>query len=88
MLQLMFNALSPITLTCGRHTLVGFSISGLATYVQVADLDVCFDMGECPLSAVPLGRSPINKPTITGTTALTIAVVGATTVIAPLDRAR
>ena len=41
-----------------------------------------------PTSAVPLGRSPISKPTTTGTTALTIAVTGATMVIAPLDRAR
>lgn len=50
------NALDPITLTFGRHTLSGFSVSGLATYLQVPDLDVCFDMGECPLSALPLGH--------------------------------
>lgn len=50
------NALDPITLTLGRHTLSGFSVSGVATYLQVPDLDVCFDMGECPLSALPLGH--------------------------------
>lgn len=50
----MHNALSQIQLRCGGLTLVGFSISGLATYLQVPELDVCFDMGECPLSAVPL----------------------------------
>jgi ribonuclease Z len=50
----MHNALDQITLRCGPLTLMGFSISGLATYVQVPELDVCFDMGECPLSAVPV----------------------------------
>jgi ribonuclease Z len=50
----MHNALEQVTLKSARHTIAGFSISGLATYVQVPDLDLCFDMGECPLSAVPL----------------------------------
>jgi ribonuclease Z len=50
----MHNALDQIQLRCGGLTLAGFSISGLATYLQVPELDVCFDMGECPLSAVPL----------------------------------
>jgi ribonuclease Z len=48
------NALEQVTLKTARHTLQGFSISGLATYLQVKDLDVVFDLGECPLSAVPL----------------------------------
>jgi ribonuclease Z len=48
------NALEQVTLKTARHTLAGFSISGVATYVQVPDLDLCFDMGECPLSAVSL----------------------------------
>src|SRR5262245_4719639 len=48
------NALDAITLTAGRHTLSGFSVAGIATYLQVPDLDLCFDMGECPLSAVRL----------------------------------
>jgi len=50
------NALDAITLTAGRHTLSGFSVSGLATYLQISDLDLCFDMGECPLSALPLSH--------------------------------
>ncbi len=37
--------------------------------------------------ATPTGRSPRATPTVTGTTALTTAVIGATTVIAPLARA-
>lgn len=32
----------------------GFSISGLATYMQFPELDFCVDMGECPLSATPM----------------------------------
>jgi len=50
----MHNALEQVALACGALTLRGFSISGLATYVQVPELDLCFDMGECPLSALPL----------------------------------
>lgn len=50
----MHNALHQVHLRCGALSLSGFSISGLATYLQVPELDVCFDMGECPLSAVPL----------------------------------
>jgi ribonuclease Z len=37
-------------------TVAGFSIAGLATYVQVPELDACFDLGECPLSALPIGH--------------------------------
>jgi len=48
------NALQQVSLKAGRVTLAGFSISGLATYVQVPELNACFDMGECPLSALPL----------------------------------
>jgi ribonuclease Z len=48
------NALEQVTVQTTRHTIAGFSISGLATYVQVPDLDAVFDLGECPLSAVPL----------------------------------
>lgn len=47
----MHNALEQVAVACGSLTLRGFSISGLATYVQVPELDLCFDMGECPLSA-------------------------------------
>lgn len=34
----------------------GFSISGLATYLQIPELDFCIDMGECPLSATPINH--------------------------------
>jgi hypothetical protein len=40
-----------------------------------------------PTNAVPLGRSPDKSPTTTGSTALTTAVVGATTVIVPRESA-
>ena len=32
----------------------GFSISGLATYLQFPEMNFCVDMGECPLSATPI----------------------------------
>lgn len=48
------NALHQVTLELGHLSLVGFSISGLATYIQVPELSVCFDMGECPLSALSI----------------------------------
>jgi len=48
------NALQQINLSLGNLTISGFSISGLATYVQVPELGVCFDMGECPLSALSI----------------------------------
>jgi ribonuclease Z len=48
------NALKQVSLTLGHVTIAGFSISGLATYVQVPSLGVCFDMGECPLSALSI----------------------------------
>jgi ribonuclease Z len=50
------NALAQVSLSLGNLTITGFSISGLATYVQVPELDVCFDMGECPLSSLPLNH--------------------------------
>jgi ribonuclease Z len=50
------NALRQITLALDRVTLSGFSISGLATYIQIPELDVCFDMGEAPLSSLPLNH--------------------------------
>ena len=48
------NALQQVTLPLDGLTLTGFSISGLATYLQVPELGVCFDMGECPLSALSI----------------------------------
>jgi ribonuclease Z len=50
------NALAQITLRLGAMEISGFSLSGLATYVQIPSLDVCFDLGECPLSALPLNH--------------------------------
>lgn len=49
-----YNALRQATVEGAKENLVGFSISGLATYVQIPELDLCLDMGECPLSALPL----------------------------------
>ncbi len=48
------NALQQVTLALEHLTITGFSISGLATYVQIPELAVCFDMGECPLSALSI----------------------------------
>ena len=50
------NALRQVTLDLGTVTVAGFSISGLATYVQIPELDVCFDMGECPLSSLSINH--------------------------------
>ncbi len=50
------NALKQVTVTAGGFEIRGFSVSALATYVQIPELDVCFDMGECPLSAVPINH--------------------------------
>lgn len=50
------NALRQIELRLEHLTLAGFSISGLATYVQVPELDLCFDVGECPISALSINH--------------------------------
>ena len=50
------NALRQLELQCGTQLIRGFSASGLATYIQLPGLDMCFDMGECPMSAVPLNH--------------------------------
>lgn len=52
----MHNALNQVTIPLKAATLKGFSISGLSTYLQVPEMDFCFDMGECPLSAVSLNH--------------------------------
>ncbi len=52
----MHNALKQVTLNLPSYSLRGFSISGLATYIQAPEFDLCFDIGECPLSAVPLNH--------------------------------
>ncbi|MDR3001318.1 MAG: hypothetical protein LBU89_08655 [Fibromonadaceae bacterium] len=52
----MHNALRQVKIEHKRWSLQGFSISGLATYFQVPELDVCVDMGECPMSALSLNH--------------------------------
>ncbi len=39
-------------LTCGPFTLEGFSRSTIETYVKVNELNICFDIGKCPMSLV------------------------------------
>ncbi len=46
----------PIVLKLPQETVISFSISALATYVLVPELNVAFDMGECLMDAVPLER--------------------------------
>lgn len=50
------NALKQVKVDTPCTTISGFSISGLATYLQMPELDFCIDMGECPLSAIPLNH--------------------------------
>jgi ribonuclease Z len=50
------NALRQIQLNIPNNHLQGFSISGLSTYIQMPEIDICFDMGECPLSALKLNH--------------------------------
>lgn len=50
------NALKTVHVKTSCSSVNGFSISGLATYLQMPELDFCVDMGECPLSATPLNH--------------------------------
>ncbi|MDR0517838.1 MAG: hypothetical protein LBH25_12415 [Fibromonadaceae bacterium] len=50
------NALRQVSQNYKNWSLRGFSTSGLATYFQISELDLCVDMGECPLSAVSLNH--------------------------------
>ena len=50
------NALKQVHVDTSCTSVVGFSISGLATYIQFPELDFCIDMGECPLSATSLNH--------------------------------
>lgn len=50
------NALKQVHIQTSCTTISGFSISGLATYIQLPELDFCIDMGECPLSATSLNH--------------------------------
>jgi ribonuclease Z len=48
------NALHPVRLDAAGLPIVGFSISGLATWLLAPTLGVAFDMGECPLEALSI----------------------------------
>ena len=48
------NALKQVRLHAACSSMQGFSISGLATYLQFPEMNFCVDMGECPLSATPI----------------------------------
>ena len=48
------NALRQNHLQAACSSNQGFSREGLATYLQFPELDFCVDMGECPLTAIPL----------------------------------
>ena len=50
------NALRQIRVEQKRWGLHGFSISGLSSYFQIPELDLCVDMGECPMSALSLNH--------------------------------
>jgi ribonuclease Z len=50
------NALKGVDFQVASTALSGFSVSGLATWMIAPELDVCFDMGECPISAVPMNH--------------------------------
>ena len=50
------NALKQVHIETSCTTVSGFSISGLATYIQLPELDFCIDMGECPLSATSINH--------------------------------
>jgi len=48
------NALKQVHHKAPCSSVYGFSISGLATYMQFPEMNFCIDMGECPLSATPI----------------------------------
>lgn len=48
------NALAGVKMNLADTETVGFSVSGLATWMIAPQLNVCFDMGECPLNALPM----------------------------------
>lgn len=54
--KFIHNALKQVHVETSCSTVSGFSISGLATYLQLPELDFCIDMGECPLSATSLNH--------------------------------
>lgn len=48
------HSTNPVALTIGSTTIVGSSISGVATWITVPSLGIMFDAGDCPLEAVPM----------------------------------
>jgi ribonuclease Z len=50
------NALRQVKIEQQRWNMHGFSISGLSTYFQIPELDLCVDMGECPMSALSINH--------------------------------
>lgn len=50
----LHNALRQVRHHIGKLQICGFSVSGLATYLQLPEYDFCVDMGECPVSAIGL----------------------------------
>ncbi len=52
----LHNALRQVRHHIGKFQMCGFSVSGLATYLQLPELDFCVDMGECPVSAIGINH--------------------------------
>lgn len=52
----LHNALRQVRHHIGKIQMCGFSVSGLATYLQLPELDFCVDMGECPVSAIGINH--------------------------------
>ena len=52
----LHNALRQVRHHIGRVVLHGFSVSGLATYLQHPEYDFCVDMGECPVSSIGINH--------------------------------
>ncbi len=50
------NPMRAVTLEAAGLTLRGFSVSGLATWLTVPELNVVFDLGVCPLDAVAMDQ--------------------------------
>jgi len=42
----------PVSVTLAGHDVVAVSVAGVQTCIQLPQLDLCFDIGRCPISAV------------------------------------
>ena len=49
----LHNQSLPTTLNFGSVSLTGFAVSALASYVMLQGMDAVFDMGHCPVEALP-----------------------------------